>query len=161
MNNRYKFRGKRIDNGEWVYGNLIYSSDACKEYETLIIPQKNADGFTTDYASNGENKESYGFDNWFCVVPETVGQYTGLKDKNGKEIYEGDILDLTYFLTKEKGIVKFGQYKNWAMSNDYECGNQGFYVDVTNDEHKSWRNDLWYYHSNCEVIGNPELLEVV
>lgn len=81
----------------------------------------------------------------------------------GKEIYEGDILKLSFFMTNEKGIVKFGQNRPSDMSREYECGNQGFYIDVTNDKHSSWRKDIWFYHSNCVVIGNiyenPELLE--
>ncbi len=152
MNNRYKFRGKRIDNGEWVYGNLIYSSDACKEYETLIIPQKNADGFTTDYASNGENKESYGFDNWFCVVPETVGQYTGLKDKNGKEIYEGDIVTYENFSHAVYGAIAFGKIEVTAG------GHQGFYIEWQNNGENKWREwwrqDIYNWNKDVEVIGN-------
>ena len=146
MNREIKFRGKRIDNGEWVYGNLIYSSDACKEYETLIIPQKDADGFTTDYASNGENKESYGFDNWFCVIPETVGQDTGFKDKNGKEICEGDI-----YHQGDRNILYVVEYT-------HDCSLMGRQIRT-----KGSRVGLAYWQDKIEVIGNihenKELLE--
>ena len=130
MNDRYLFRGKRADNGEWVVGDLMQWNDG-----TMRICVEDGD----------DSKITR------TVIPETVGQCTGLKDKNGKLIFEGDIL----LFTNEDGEktpyeVMWSKVQNAYMVSTDELG----------DTMDCWNKWGEYY----EIIGNshdnPELLEV-
>jgi uncharacterized phage protein (TIGR01671 family) len=125
MQREISYRGQRVDTKEWVYGYLFAS------WERRYILW----GTTNDIP------------NMLEVIPETVGQYTGLHDKNGKEIYESDILEF-YDI---HGEVEFGLHSD----NVYN----GWYVEV-----KGNQCELNESFSFSEVVGNiyenSELLEV-
>ena len=126
------FRGKRMDNGEWVCGDLL------QDVESGICA-------IVSYVNLGGNIHDLSESCIFAVIPETVGQYTGLTDKNGVRIFEGDIVSLV----KHDGLI----YKVVYVPCRYELVNSKgvncFVLDI-------------YKSENIEVIGNihdnPELL---
>lgn len=119
MNREILFRGKRIDNGEWFEGSYWLSRSAVRETTHI-----------TD-----------GYGNLFCVIPETVGQFTGLTDKNGVKIFEGDIVTVENpnISDDEYGIVKFDD--DSAM---FIVEFDTFTVDFGNN----------IDGNQCEIIGN-------
>ena len=132
MNNRYIFRGKRKDNDEWIEGYLIQGN------KTYIATTEaiNYMCVSTSYMASIELVE---------VIPKTVGQFTGLEDKNGKWIFENDIVTMpAYQGGRTKSVVYF---KNGKFAVD---GSNYAFKDIC--------------PRNMEVIGNiydnPELLEV-
>ena len=163
------FRGRAINrnkgcyvtdykNGEWVYGLITKLYD--ERFPVLPAEMRNEEGVTgieIDY--------------------KTIGQYTGLTDKNGRKIFEGDVVQyLTFDDFDCQSIVKFGEYKQDGSCGEYKARDcSGFYVEVDNFTCPDWcdnepesfpdylnRQSLLEVSNQCEVIGNiydnPELL---
>lgn len=120
MNREILFRGKRVDSSEWFEGSYWLSRSAVRE---------------TTYITDG-----YG--NLFCVIPETVGQYTGLNDKNNVKIFEGDIL----------------KFRSGIYSVEWDNEHSKF---LQRDGQFSREFHIWIEKS--EIVGNihdnPELLK--
>lgn len=120
MNREILFRGKRVDSSEWFEGSYWLSRSAVRE---------------TTYITDG-----YG--NLFCVIPETVGQYTGLNDKNNVKIFDGDIL----------------KFRSGIYSVEWDNEHSKF---LQRDGQFSRELHIWIAKS--EIVGNihdnPELLK--
>lgn len=129
------FRGKRVDNGEWVYGDYRLQNDEDAErmnYMKIYITPRN-------------------LSNRYEVIPETVGQFTGLRDKNGVMIFEGDKVLAGHYKWECKVIWDAKCSRFICHTNDKPC--KLVYVDMCDN------NNL----PALEVIGNihdnPELLK--
>ena len=147
------FRGKAINrdkgyhrtkykNGDWVYGLVTNLYD--DNFPNVPAEMKNTDGVS-------------GID----VDYKTIGQYTGLTDKNGRRIFDGDIVKADDFIF----VVKYGKCGGVANSDNY--GYMGFYLEPFSEATKlharyGLRNDICYF-DNIEIINNihenPELLK--
>lgn len=137
MRDRHLFKAKRADNGKWVQGYLY----GIWEKRYILW------GMTNDVP------------NMIEVDPSTICQCTGLKDKNGKLIWENDVIK--YHFGNAYAQIRYGAYQSCFDSQKTE--HIGFYVDWS--ESRNYRKDLGYWINmvNAEVIGNifdnKELLE--
>ena len=134
------FRGKRLDNGEWVEGAFLNDRDGA----FYICPAVSDISY-----GDGGNRRRIGC--WYKVDPSTVGQYTGLKDKNGKRIFEGDIIKWDY---------AYNEGKSYQVI--YDVGGACFSASRKhNGDNTStiFYNDEQYAEDIGNIYDNPELLE--
>ena len=134
------FRGKCIDTGEWVYGYYVRTIE------------ENADH------SLFEKDWIYDYEGWcrYEVIPETVGQYTGLDDKNGVKIFEGDV----HKYGGRHFPVKFGYY----IDDDTHVEMYGWYLDSNSLEEQGslgvdsekYVNIIGNLHDNQELMGETK-----
>lgn len=137
---KIEFRGKVIEfrgfieTGEWFYGSLVSDRNGC------YIVSGAAD--VTD--------EYFRPENWYTVDPETVGQFTGLEDKNDVKIFEGDIVQAD---PNSVFVVKFGRCIDFTSNKP--DGYQGYFLEQISPGLKMLRNDFYYwYNKGLKVIGN-------
>lgn len=137
-----KFRGKRLDNGEWEYGDLLQYDDGSV---CIGVHSKN-------YTDDGFNVGQY--HHIAPVNEDTVGEYTGLKDRKGIAIYEGDVIRSPLSEDKTRPHRIFYHTGNAAFMGALIDRKELCYLRLDQD---------WIYKFGKEVIGNihdnPELIE--
>ena len=153
----YEFRGKKLSDGEWVYGSHMQATKGKRGFHR--------DWITTEVQANG------GFLSVikrYAVDPNYLERNTGLTDMDGNEVYEGDVLGVI-----ERGsvlihsfVVKFGMCgkdfmrpKDWRPYRQVPYGYEGFYVigydwSTIQDMKFGFRDDLRFWLPRAKVIGN-------
>jgi len=144
MNREISFRGKSIETGRFVYGDLFHDKDCWGR-------------ITASYIYEYDNAHGRCFQSE--VDPETVGQFTGLYDNSETKIFEGDIVNCTHWFfdgneVEENFVANVG-FRDGSFS--LENIDSRYYSDYTGYENgrgKCWIGDINYYEDDYEVIGN-------
>lgn len=131
------FRGKYTETGEWRYGYYARLSNEFKEWHCIMTEKDASENYIKD--CNGFHMQ------YTPVAPSTVGQFTGLRDKNGKEIYEGDILKVQGTRTRievrfVRGVFAF----LWNGNLDDEAP-----INATTQE---WAEVIGNIHDNPKLL---------
>ena len=147
----YKFRGKRIDNREWVegcYAEFINYLDGNSKPGIQVTKQVPSEFDRMVPAWETELVE---------VIPETVGQFTGLPDKNGVEIYEGDIIN-GFSMEMTAYEIKYGSDASFYGESAPYFGIPGAGTQTAGLNNISdWANVIGNIHDNPELLGGKRM----
>ncbi len=152
MEDRYLFKAKELDNGEWVQGNYVKGLDEfanCEEAHIIFEPN-------AMFYSSGE------IDGWYKVDPSTICQCTGLRDKNGNLIWENDIIHKPFYTDYDA----YANSEAYTGRIQYEDG--GWSVEITRSDGSTfvspiiemiaYSKDIEHFEVIGNIIDSPELM---
>ena len=138
------FRGKRCDNGEWVQGYYIRAEHHWHK-----------NGIHKDWIASGASSNGgwFAMHNEYAVMAETVGQFTGLTDKNGKKIFDGDIIEWFLPEVSEYPSVAYIEYDEESFA--WRVCWKKYDPDWLEGLNKEYISVIGNIHDNPELLENP------